>query len=192
VAGALWPDKAEARAGANLRSTLWRLADVGRDLIVATARTVQLGPDVACDLHEFESKARRLLEASLSCGSTDLDLRLLDEDLLPTWSDRWVAVERERVRQLRLHALDALSKRLTDLGQYGQAVEVGLAAVAEEPLRESAHRAVIAAHIADGNCGEALQQFHQFRTLSRRELGLEPSDRLRALVTEVTSRETAG
>ena len=44
-----------------------------------------------------------------------------------------------------------------------------------EPLRESAHRAVIRAHLAEGNRAAALRQYAQLRRLLHAELGAEPS-----------------
>jgi DNA-binding SARP family transcriptional activator len=69
-----------------------------------------------------------------------------------------VLVERERFRQLRLHALEALCRRLTGDGLHAEAVDAGIAAIAAEPLRESAHRALMSAHVAEGNRGEAMRQ----------------------------------
>ena len=52
---------------------------------------------------------------------------------------------------------------------------MGIRAVSMEPLRESAHRAVIAAHLAEGNSVEALRQFASLRRLLQTELGIVPS-----------------
>ena len=57
------------------------------------------------------------------------------DDLLSDWYDEWVILRRERYRQLRLQALDALCDQLTAEQRYGDAVRVGLAVVAAEPLR---------------------------------------------------------
>jgi DNA-binding SARP family transcriptional activator len=67
---------------------------------------------------------------------------------------------------------------------------VGLAGVEAEPLRESAHRAVIKAHLAMGNRAEALRQYKRYAEVIRRELNLEPSPDLRSLagVTERTRK----
>jgi DNA-binding SARP family transcriptional activator len=100
---------------------------------------------------------------------------LLADDLLVGWYDDWVLLERERLRQLRLHALEVLSGQLLAAGNGPAAVEAALAAVAVEPLRESAHRAVIRAHLAEGNRAEALRQRDQLRHLLRLELGVKPS-----------------
>jgi DNA-binding SARP family transcriptional activator len=48
---------------------------------------------------------------------------LLAKDLLPGWDEDWLQLERERHRQLRIHALEALSQRLTSGGQYAAAID---------------------------------------------------------------------
>jgi DNA-binding SARP family transcriptional activator len=66
--------------------------------------------------------------------------------LFPGWYDDWVLLERERLRRLRLHALEVLADKLVREGRYGEAVQATYAAVRTEPLRESAHRAVVRVH----------------------------------------------
>ena len=90
---------------------------------------------------------------------------------------------------MRLHALERLCLNLSAQGQYAEATEAGLAAVASEPLRESAHRALIAAHLAEGNQGEALRQYHACCRLLRRDLDLPPSTVLDALVAHLRPGE---
>ncbi|MHC1563502.1 BTAD domain-containing putative transcriptional regulator [Actinomycetospora sp. C-140] len=54
--------------------------------------------------------------------------------------------------------------------------------------RESAHRRVIEVHLSEGNGAEALHQYESFRILLRDELGLAPSDAIRALVRPLLGR----
>jgi DNA-binding SARP family transcriptional activator len=61
-----------------------------------------------------------------------------------------------------------------------------MAAVAGEPLRESARSALIEAHLAERNVGAALREYEAFRQLLHDELGLEPSPDLRAHVEGLT------
>jgi DNA-binding SARP family transcriptional activator len=139
VAGTLWIDAAEEGAGASLRLALWRLPQPGRAAVVEASTThLRLAGEV------------KRLECSAGPSDRDLDPSSLGRDLLPDWYEDWVVLERERFRQLRLHALEALCRRLTEAGRFGAAVQAGLAAVAGEPLRESAHRTLIRAHLAEG------------------------------------------
>ena len=94
-------------------------------------------------------------------------------------------MERERHRQLTLHALESLCEHLTAAGRYGCAVLAGLAAVEREPLRESAHRALLRAHIAEGNMWEAIQRYRYYERIAARELGVEPSPLMRSLIAEL-------
>ena len=125
-------------------------------------------------------------------GALDLAPSRLSADLLPDWYDDWALIEREQYRQLRLRALDGRSSRLIAAGRYADALEAGLAAVAGEPLRESAHRAVVQVHLAEGNIGEAIRQYRSCCRLLQERLGLEPSQLMERLFDHVTERRRSG
>ena len=109
---------------------------------------------------------------------------VLSADLLPDWYDDWLIVERERVRQRRLHALEAACRSLTAAGRYADALDAGLAAIAVEPLRETSHTVVIEAHLAEGNLIEASRQYELLRDMVRQHLGTHPSARVRDLLRD--------
>jgi DNA-binding SARP family transcriptional activator len=185
VAGMLWPDVPADRANANLRASIWRMPSTCRPVIDLSMRHIKLGSDVSVDLTMAVALAERLLDRSKSCDESDLGAAarsVLLNDLLPDCYYEWVLVECERFRQLRLHALEALCERLTAVGRYGEAIDAGLAAVCGEPLRESAHRALIKAHLAEDNYVEAERQYELYRLLVQDELGIEPSGGLRKLM----------
>jgi DNA-binding SARP family transcriptional activator len=91
-------------------------------------------------------------------------------------------MERERLRQRMLHGLEALSRHLVNAGRYADAVEAAMLAISAEPLRESAQRALIEAHIAEGNLIEARRGYQAYHKLVRRELGVDPSGDLSILL----------
>jgi DNA-binding SARP family transcriptional activator len=185
VAGTLWPDVPADRANANLRASIWRIPSTCRPVIDLSMRHIRLGADVCVDLTVAVALAERLLDQANSCAESDLGAAarsVLLKDLLPECYDDWVLVECERFHQLRLHALEALCERLTAAGRYGEAIDAGLAAVRGEPLRESAHRVLIKAHLAEDNYVEAERQYEFYRRIVRDELGIEPSDGLRQLM----------
>ena len=188
VAGVLWIDAREERALANLRSALWRLQAHGCAPVEASARELRLAPHVLVDFREAGTLAHALVAGSSDPHDLDLDWRALTGNLLPDWYDEWVLLERERYRQLALHALETLSERLAEARRFGPALEAALAAVAGEPLRESAHRVLIKTHIAEGNASEAIRQYRFYRRLLRDNLGLDPSPAIESLVEGLTIR----
>jgi DNA-binding SARP family transcriptional activator len=181
AAGSLWLEKSELRAQANLRSALWRLRQ-SVDLVIATPTHIRLAPTATVDLASTMELARRLIDERVSMDLEELDERILGASLLPEWYDDFIEVERERLRQLQLHALEALARRLNRAGSHARAVDAALTAVATEPLRESAHRTVIEIHLAEGNKGEALRQFDLLSRILDEQLGLRPSRDVAALV----------
>jgi DNA-binding SARP family transcriptional activator len=204
----LWEGIDEQHGASALRSNLWRLPrPTGAPLVRTSGTHVALSDAVVVDLWHREQLAERLTrpraagsppDPSEGAGQEAADPEpaegslephgLWADDLLPEWPDEWLLVERESYRQLRLHALEHLSRRLRGTGQHGPALQAALAAVQADPLRESAHRQVIAVHLAEGNPAEALRQFHVYRRLLAHELGLPPSPAIRELVAPLLGR----
>lgn len=183
VAGALWPVGGDERAAGNLRSALWRLRGAGLDLLDGNNGFLALAEDVAVDVEEVNAWATRLITGRPQPRDLVLRPRWLGAlDLLPGWYDDWALIEHERMRQRMLHGLEALSHHLALRGRYAEAVDAAMAAVEAEPLRESAQRVLIEAHAAQGNPVEVRRCFALYRGLLRRELGVDPSPELTALV----------
>jgi DNA-binding SARP family transcriptional activator len=186
VAGTLWPDSTGVRSSACLRSALWRLRRPGPPILGATSAHLRLADGLAVDTREVMATVRRLIDPAAPCAASDLDPAPLTGELLPDWdSDDWILVERERLRQLCLHGLEAMCARLLAFRRYGEAIEAGLAAVRTEPLRESAHRVLISVHLAEGNHAEALRQYRWYERILNEELGLAPSPQIGRLVSEL-------
>jgi len=179
LAAHLWSWTSQARAQANLRTALWRVRQASAQLITSKRDVVRLGAGVQVDYTEMMSCALRLIDTTSAPGDVlTTSPRLLEADLLPGWDEDWLLIDRERHRQLRMHALEALSRRLVDCGEYARAVDAAYAAIAVEPLYESAQATLIAAHLAEGNRAEAIRQFTAFRRLLYDETGLAPSPSL--------------
>jgi DNA-binding SARP family transcriptional activator len=181
VAGTLWPFGADMRAAGNLRSALWRLRRAGIDVLVADKWSLLLRAEALVDLHVMDQWATRVIEGTPSACDLAISPSLTDAlDFLPGWYDDWALMERERIRQRLLHALEAVSRRLVHAGDYAGAVEAAMLAISAEPLRESAQRVLIEAHVAEGNLAEARRGYMLYRDLLRRELEVEPSSDLLA------------
>lgn len=184
IASALWPVGDDERAAGNLRSALWRLNRARIDVLTADKRSLQLRREVVIDLKLISDWAGRLIHGT----ATPKDLQVMPAgmdalELLPGWYDDWVLLERERLRQRLLHALEALSRAHRVAGRYALAVEAAMVAVNADPLRESAQRELLEAHLAEGNWCEGRRGFEAYRALLRREIGVEPQPELGSLLS---------
>jgi len=188
VAGTLWPDKTDARSLANLRSVLWRLRRPDEGLVQSCGSHIKLADSVDVDVRRLVQLTTDLLAGSDVVPTRETNQLLTAGEFLPGWYDDWVLAERERLRQLRQHASEAMCARRTEMKRYGEAVDVGLAAVGADPLRESARTALIAAHFAEGNAVEAIRQYKAYRLLLWKSLQVTPGPKLESFVAACLPR----
>ncbi|MEV8066558.1 BTAD domain-containing putative transcriptional regulator [Streptomyces sp. NPDC085995] len=187
----LWPDLPHARAGASLRSALWRICRRGdQRLVDLDAARLAVCEHVDVDLHAATRYAAALANGPADEAPDAEVPALLCEDLLPGWYDDWLTDTREHFHQTRLHALEATSRHHRRHGRMWAAMTYAMTAVEAEPLRESAHREITATHLAEGNTAEALRHFESYRRRLRSELGLCPSTDYRRLLAPYLSRPT--
>jgi DNA-binding SARP family transcriptional activator len=182
IAGTLWPDVPEDHAHASLRTTLWRLQKLVPGLVDSSHSTVRLRAGVAVDVWELDEWVRIVLSPDSEIVQVKTPRSALRGELLPGWYEDWVLAERERVRQMRIHALERLSERLAGSGHFAEAIQAATAAVVAEPLRESAHRALIRAHFQEGNLVDGLRQYETYRAMVHDELALTPTKFMEELV----------
>lgn len=173
LAGDLWPDSTDGRAGANLRSTLCALRRVA-SIVRVSADTVMLADAVRIDWLQAVEAAEAILGGRTSVAP-ETALELWRHPLLPAWSQEWLAFEQLRFDELRLHALELLSERLSAQGRHGLAIQAGLTAIRDDPFRESSHRALVGSYLAQGNQAAAMQHYARFAHALRAELGVTPS-----------------
>jgi DNA-binding SARP family transcriptional activator len=188
VAGRLWGDSTEAHAHGSLRSALWKLRTARSGVVWVHGDNLELSPNVDVDVRRVTNLSRLLVSG---CFDEEVVTALLEPrfccELLPGWYDDWVLVERERHRQLSLHALESLCEHLTATRRYGAAVLAGLAAIDREPLRESAHRALMMVHLAEGNVGEVIRRYRLYEKIAARDLGVAPSAMMHSLLSGIAT-----
>lgn len=180
VAARLWMDASAERANGNLRSAVWRVQRTGLPIVECTSSQLALQREVVVDARESTRFALEVLDHRHAVPPAGW--QMLGADLVPDWYEDWIDAERERFRQLRLHALEELCVQLIEVGRFGEAVQVGLTAAAGDPTRESAQRAVILAYLAERNVGEAIRHYERFQRSMLREFGVPPSAELTELV----------
>jgi DNA-binding SARP family transcriptional activator len=190
MAGRMWPEATDERAGISLRSALSRLDASTREAILSASAGLSLLDTVEVDLRAAQALARRLLQPGGTTNDEDLDveaLAVLSSEVLPDWYDDWVLAEAEEWRQLRMNALEAMSMQLTALGRLPEAAAAARAALKVEPLRESANATLVRVHLAEGNQSEALRVYERYTKLLRDVLGLTPTAMISDLVVDLRS-----
>jgi DNA-binding SARP family transcriptional activator len=181
LAGLLWPETNEHGALRNLRTAIWCVQRTGVPLL-ARGRDLTMAAEVAVDVNDLLESVADIRGEPALVPAAELSPRRLDGELLTGWYDDWVLLERERLRQLQLHALESAAWELCRRGCFGPALDAAVAAVQREPLRETAQFLLVSVHLAEGNPSEALRQFDRYSSLLRTELGITPSERFCALV----------
>jgi DNA-binding SARP family transcriptional activator len=182
LAERLWCGGSHERAQASLRTAIWRIRKADDGLVQADRLHVHLGTRVEVDVERSLGQAGRLLAEDGDLAPADAATAGLTADLLPGWEEDWLMVERERIHQVRIQALVALSHRQRAMGRFMPALDAAYTAIAAEPLHESAHAALVDVHLAEGNVSQARRHVDQYARLLWDEMRLLPS---KALVARV-------
>lgn len=162
----LWPDSPEETGRANLRRALWHLPQ---------GWVSALGDELVINAEADLAGARRIAARALAGDPLTLpDIELLSSDILPGWHEEWLMPAQDSFRLLRVQALEAACRTLVDRGSLPLAIQAGAAALAAEPLCESAAEALIEAHLAQRNRFQAVQCYRSLARRLRSELGVAP------------------
>lgn len=192
LAALLWGDSAEEQARANLRQTLSQLRKLfrkaGHDPVMVPFDNVVLVS------RGLRIDARDLLRGKAMPGPDcpgQVPAFLEGFTVAAPEFDSWVAAQRSRItaqltRDIERAAEEALAQGLNDV-----AAERLAAALALDPLRESLHRNLIRALLAQNQTDRALAQYKRCREILARELDVEPDLETRRLAAEIRARRLA-
>lgn len=183
LAGLLWGDRPEEQARASLRQALAVLRKDLRDgnerLLVSTEDTIRLvAGRVRIDLTDFLALSKSgdtadlLAAAELYRGEFLADFPFREEAV-----NNWIAEERRQLSGRIIRVLEHLAAH----GPAVDRIDHGKRLLAQDPLREASHRALMQAYADAGDRAQALRQFEDCRSLLRRELAVEPSQQTVAL-----------
>jgi DNA-binding SARP family transcriptional activator len=179
VAATVWPDAQRFHARVNLRSTLSRLGSAA-PIVTSSGSSLRIAEGVHIDVEALQATALDVRE-----GRLNGPIPWFDMELLPGWTEEWVEVERERVRQLELHLLDDVVATSLDAGRTGDAIDAALRAIRLDPLREPSHAALLRALLADGDRLGAISHYRRLAARLRHSYGLAPSTEITTLMDEV-------
>jgi predicted ATPase/DNA-binding SARP family transcriptional activator len=188
--GTFWPEMSEERARRALSQALWQIRRFFPDLVTAEVETVRFAPPASfqVDALDFE----RLAKAAFNIAPQETIRQELEQALALYRADflegnyhDWVLLERERLRELYLQALERLGQLEKSSGHYARALDLALRLSGAEPFNEAAHREIMRLHHLLGQPEAAARQFELCRDILRRELDVEPSPETLAVVEEI-------
>ncbi|RZT86496.1 DNA-binding SARP family transcriptional activator [Pseudonocardia sediminis] len=183
LAADLWPG-VNPSAAARLLDEAVAAVDVPGLLTGDDQGRLALCDDVAVDLSDAMLLIRALSGIRVEHRP---DLELLESDILPSWTASWIAVERERFRQLRLSAMESLSAGLTAADQHDDAIAVARRVVAAAPSRERSRRVLVEAMLAGGDVSGAMAEYTEFQELLRSSIGATTDSELDRLLAPLDS-----
>jgi DNA-binding SARP family transcriptional activator/pimeloyl-ACP methyl ester carboxylesterase len=186
VAGLLWPDADPNSARAGLRRTLHRLhVMLGREIVAADRNSLRMSSElrIEVDAHAFAIACDR--------GEFDSAMQLYGGDFLDGFSirgaptfDEWTYFRREALRSRLAQVLERSFDAKMQAKDFHSAIICGTRLLALDPISENAHRNLIRAHMQAGNRPAAERQLEACARLLRDELGIEPEQETRALLSE--------
>ncbi|MEV0675046.1 BTAD domain-containing putative transcriptional regulator [Actinosynnema sp. NPDC050436] len=157
-------------------------------VLVSTARgySLELDPE-RVDVHVLARRhgtARRLRAAGDLAGAVaalDPALHLWRGDAYAGVPGPFALVERARLRDVRLTAVEEWAADMLGLDRRAEVVEVLTGAIAEEPLRERLPALLMLGLYRCGRQAHALEVYRRTRVLLADELGIEPGEQLTRL-----------
>ncbi len=188
LAGLLWPECPEDHALASLRTAVFTLSRRVPGAVVCYGGTLALSEAVDVDLHHL----LQLVVRPVACWSAERDdAWVLDRpgvELLPGWYEDWVVEEQARLQDLYVNAVEERAELCLVHGDVHRALALARTVRGVAPLRESAVGLLVRAHLGLGNEAEAWRAFRDYRSDLARELGEEPSARVRGLLGPLCRR----
>ena len=110
---------------------------------------------------------------------------IAERPFLPGTEGDWIEARRDELRSVLIRALDCRARFYTWNGEYTLAVAAAREAIRRAPLRESAYRLLMTAHVAAGNGAQAMKTYEDVRQLLADELGVAPSPTTKRLHAEI-------
>ncbi|MCM6777125.1 winged helix-turn-helix domain-containing protein [Nocardia sp. CDC159] len=159
------------------------------DLLETAASNYRLNIDHACvDAHRFSEQVDHALALGTSARSVvaamlEDSLKLWRGDALADVSDGpVVAAHADQLHQLRAVAREALLDSWIALENYQKVIVNSKTFIAADPFNERLWEMLLIALKSSGRRAEAVEAFRNLRRILDSELGIQPSDRLRAVL----------
>lgn len=208
LAGLLWENVEPAQARKYLRQALWQVQTALHPYVATEgAQPLEVDPEWiqlnGCD--QLKVDVFRFEEATCSChgipgaqlddaGRQSLEdaARLYRGDLLEGWYQDWCLLERERLQNDFLDALEKLVCSCEARCDSERGLNHAKRMLGVDPAREQVHRHIMRLHVLAGNRTQALRAFQRCERVLMQELGVTPSQQTCALHESIRGGRALG
>lgn len=187
LATLLWGDRFEEQARQSLRQTLTSVRKAMGDVVVTDEGGVSLPANTfVCDAADFGALAAAQDPDSIrrACDIYRGDFVESLINVSPDFDD-WASMERTRLRNKFLDALESLSRADLASGQLEQALASAQRLLSHDPANEAGCRVAMTALARLGRRPAALRQFEACKTALARTLDATPSQETLDLVSQI-------
>ena len=198
-----WPEENSANPTNALKTLLYRVRSLleplcgeGLEPILAQRGAYAWNPAIACemDVDRFELLCRRAQDTALPAQKR---MALYEEaaevyrgDYLPKLANQmWVVPISAHYHTLYLEAVKEYADLLEHAEKFEAMAELCTRASQLDPLDESLHTRIVRALLRQGKDSAALSHYEKATDLLYRNLGVRPSEELRALYREIMDVE---
>jgi DNA-binding SARP family transcriptional activator len=199
LADTVWPEGLPDTWASALRSVVSRVRgfvaddiNAGPPIIAQGGRyLLRLPLGAVVDLEQAELEVAQATDAFTAGEFADAErlaasaVSVLERPFMPDHEGDWPNSVRERLGELLVSALETASLAASALNDERNSLRFADEAVRRAPLRESAHRCRMTAHVAAGNRAEALRSYHELRRMLAEELGIDPAPETQAAYAEL-------
>ena len=189
-----WPDRSPAKMHSAFHATLFRLRRaLFPDCVIVESERYRLNPAIEywSDVEEFKrllDEAERPQPDSARARLYQRAINLYQGDYLTQIYSDWCALERERLRERYLGAVDVLAGIYVRQGKHEQAIALCQRALKADPYREIIYRRLMECAALAGDRAAAVRYYQQCVRMLEKDMGVEPMPETQALYEQIISR----
>jgi len=202
LAALLWTDYEQAKALANLRHTLWEVAQfIGEGWVLAEHESIFLNTqaDLTLDVAQFRSLLRQASTQQNPAQRIPLlvdAIKLYRDDFMSGFSlkggsnfNEWAFAQAETLRHDFAGALQMLVEEYMTLRQTSLAIPSAQRMISLDPMNEAANRMLMELYARTDQTPAAIKQYQALEKLLRKELNVDPQPETRELYKKIRKGE---
>jgi LuxR family maltose regulon positive regulatory protein len=194
VGEVFWPDRSPAKMHSAFHATLFRLRRaLFPECVILESERYRFNPELHLwyDVEKFNQlldKAERPQPEAVVAQLHQQAISLYQGDYLTQFYSDWCALERERLRERYLGAVDSLAGIYIRQGKYDLTITLCQRALTIDPYREALYRRLMECAALAGDRAAAVRYYQQCTRMLEEDMGVGPMPETQALYEQIIAR----